>query len=127
MSVQETIVMMEQLTQGTAGTAEDHYLTVPCAGEWMLKKAYINVSTTVATDSSDYATIALKQGATTVSSWATDDGALTAGTAKALTNADAGASAVFGQGDTIHLSVAKSGGGKAVKGTVTVSLQAIVS
>ena len=127
MSVQETIVMMEQLTQSTAGTAENHYLTVPSAGEWMLKKAYINVSTTVATHGSDYATIALKQGATTVSSFATDDGALTAGTAQALTNADAGASAVFGQGDTIHLNVAKSGGGKAILGTVTVSLQAIVS
>jgi hypothetical protein len=127
MSVQETITMMEQLTQATAGTAEDHYLTVPNAGEWMLKKAYINVSTTVATDSSDYVTIALKQGATTVASYVTSAGALTAGTAQALTNAAAGASAVFGQGDTIHLDVDKAGSGKKCVGTVTVSLQAIVS
>ena len=127
MSVQQTITMMAELAQGTAGTAENHYITVPTAGEWLFKAAYINVNTTAALDGSNYATIALKQGATTVSSFDTSATTLTAGTSQALTNAAAGASAELGQGDTLHLAVTKTGTGIAVKGIVTVSLQSVVS
>lgn len=127
MSVQQTITMMAELAQGTAGTAENHYITVPTAGEWLFKAAYINVNTTAALDGSNYATIALKQGATTVSSVDTSATTLTAGTSQALTNAAAGASAELGQGDTLHLAVTKTGSGIAVKGIVTVSLQSVVS
>jgi hypothetical protein len=127
MSVQETITMMAELAETTIGTAENHYITIPTAGEWLFKAAYINVHTTVAASGSHYATIALKQGATTVASVDTSATTLTAGTSQALTNAAAGASAELGQGDTLHLAVTKTGSGVAVPGIVTVSLQSVVS
>jgi hypothetical protein len=131
MSIQNNCILQVELSQGTANATEDHYITMPHAGEWKLDKAYLVVSTSVSADNTNYATVAIKQGSTTLVTEATtesDTGDLTAGTAFAMAVlASGGASLEFGAGDVVHVDVDKASSGVAVKGWITMSFKQIVS
>ena len=132
MSIQNNCILQVELSQGTANATEDHYIAMPHAGEWKMDKAYIVTSATAAGDDTDYATIAIKQGATACVSVTTKDtggtGDLTAGTAYAFSVlASAGASLEFGAGDVVHVDIDKTASGVAVKGWITLSFKQIVS
>lgn len=72
-----------------AGTGEDRYVLPPgLSGEWYLEAADFLPATTSATHASNYTTLALKNGSTTLGSLTTNSSggaALTAGTASPFT------------------------------------------
>ncbi len=131
MSIQSKCILQVELSQGTAGSTEDHYITMPHAGEWRLDKAYLVTSAAVTSNDTNYATIAIKQGSTTLvteSTTTSDTGNLTAGTAFAMSVlASGGASLDFGPGDVVHVDVNKASSGVAVEGWITLSFNQIVS
>jgi hypothetical protein len=131
MSIQNKCILQVELSQGTAGTDEDHYIAIPHAGEWKLDKAYLTPSANVTANDTNYATIAIKQGSSTLASEATttsDTGNLTAGTAfEMAVLQSAGAGLELGAGDVIHVDVNKASSGVAVKGWISLSFNQIVS
>jgi len=131
MGIQDKCILQVELSQGTAGSTEDHYIAIPHAGEWKLDKAYLTPSADVTAHDTNYATIAIKQGSTTLVSEATttgDTGNLTTGTAFAMAVLAAGGSSLeFGAGDVVHVDVNKASSGVAVKGWISLSFKQIVS
>lgn len=131
MGIQDKCILQVELSQGTAGSTEDHYIAIPHAGEWKLDKAYLTPSADVTAHDTSYATIAIKQGSTTLVSEATttgDTGNLTTGTAFAMAVLAAGGSSLeFGAGDVVHVDVNKASSGVAVKGWISLSFKQIVS
>ena len=133
MSIQSKLILQSRLSQGTAGTAEDHYIVIPHAGEWKLDAAYFtpNAAVSVSGDT-NRATLAVKQGATSVVTsqivYASGTGSLVAGTKLTFAiPASAGASLEFGQGDVLHIDVDKTSSGYAVTGDWVFSFNQIVS
>jgi len=125
------MTMQVSLVETTAGTAETVYVAMPSANEWKLQAAYFAPDANVTSNDTNYATIALKQGATSLASEATtttDLGSLTAGTAVALAmTAGTGASREFGAGDSVTVAVTKTGTGAALVGAVSLAFEKIVS
>jgi hypothetical protein len=69
-----------------AGTGKTHYLAPPATeGEWRLKAAGFTPTTTAAADGSNYTTLSLKQGSTSLGSLASSATAFTAGTTRMFT------------------------------------------
>lgn len=127
----ENMTLQASLSETTAGTDEDAYVVMPAGNEWKLEAAYFVPGANVTAHDTNYATLALKQGATSLASESTttgDTGNLTAGTAIALAmTAGTGSSREFGAGDVCHVDVDKSGSGAALVGSVSLLFQKIVS
>lgn len=133
MGIQDKCILQARLSEGTAGTAEDHYLAMPHAGEWKLSAAYFTPNAAVSVSgNTNQVTLQVKQGATAVvtaqSVQASGTGSLVAGTKiEFAIPASAGASLEFGQGDVLHIDIDKVSSGYAVTGDWTFSFQQIVS
>ena len=134
MSNQAKLSLQCRLSETTVGTGEDHYMVIPCAGEWKLKAAYFCPSAATTGHASNTATLAVKQGSTAVvTAILIDDGSsgtngCTAGTKLTFTvPASAGASLEFGQGDILHIDINKAASGVAVLGDFTFAFDQIVS
>ena len=54
MGIQEKCILQVELSQGTAGSTEDHYIAIPHAGEWKLDKAYLTPSADVKAHDTNY-------------------------------------------------------------------------
>jgi len=103
-----------------AGTAEDRYVTPPAddGGEWKLTYATYTPATTDAADASNYTTIALKNGATTLGSLSNASTAFTAGTPRAFT-LTGGTSLEFTAGtDSLDVNKAETGTGGILDGAI---------
>lgn len=101
-----------------AGTDETLYAGVPFAGEWKLTDAVFIPDTTTGADATDYVTLTVKQGSTTLASWSSAAAALTAGTAYPATLAGGAALEFGGNGaDVATIANANTGStGVAIKG-----------
>ena len=122
------MTMQASLVETTIGTAETAYVAMPSPNEWKLNAIYFAPSTSEAIDATDYATLTVSQGATSLGSLATNATALTAGTAESVAlTAGTGASREFGAGDSVKLAVTKAGSGIAFLGVVSLAFEKIVS
>ena len=132
MGIQNKCILQARLSQSTVGTDEDHYIVMPHAGEWKLKAAYFCPSAATTAHASNTATLAVKQGATSV---VTSQIVSTGGTGNLVAGtkltfavpASAGASLEVGQGDILHIDVDNASSGVAVLGDWTFSFDQIVS
>ena len=132
MSIQSKVMLQARLSETTVGTAEDHYIVMPHAGEWKLDAAYFCPNAATAAHASNTATLAVKQGSTAVVTAQVVSsggiGSLVAGTK--LTFAipvAAGGSLEFGQGDILHIDINKASSGVAVTGDWVFGFNQIVS
>lgn len=82
----------------------------------------VTAGATIASDPTDYTTLALKNGSTTVASWSTASGAVTADTGKALTMSTTAANTKFAVGDQLNFTKTDSGAGKALTAPTHVSV-----
>jgi hypothetical protein len=119
-----------QLDQGTAGTAETVYATIPTGGasKWVVRGAEFQPDTNRTADNTDYATVAVKVGSTTLGSFTTQitgNGNLTAGTPVAFTLTGAEAAPHTAGDSHINVAVTKAGSGLAVTGIVTLLVEAV--
>lgn len=111
---------------GSAGDTQTFYGVWAHRNKGRITKAFIGPDTTSAKDGTDYLTISVKNGSTTLFSHATSATALTAGTAQEMTEASSlGKSAEFSQGDEITFDVAKAASGKAFGFTITLEVEII--
>lgn len=118
------------LDQTTAGTAETVYATVPAGGpsKWVVRGAEFTPDTSRTADNTNYATVAVKVGSTTLGSFTTQitgNGDLTAGTPVAFTLTGAEAAVHTASASHINVAVTKTASGLAVTGTVTVLIEAV--
>tara|TARA_R110002012_G_scaffold120464_2_gene269849 strand:+ start:2008 stop:2406 length:399 start_codon:yes stop_codon:yes gene_type:complete len=132
MSIQNKCVLQAQLSEETVGDGEDHYIVMPHEGEWKLDAAYFCPNAATTAHASNTATLAVKQGATSVVTSQVVStggiGSLVAGTKLTFAiPASAGASLEFGQGDILHIDIDKASSGVAVTGDWTFSFKQIVS
>jgi len=114
------------LAVATAGTADTRSLAICPAGTWKIKAAYFSPDTAVTANDTNYATIALKNGATTIASESTtttDTGNLTAQTPVALALTGTGKDLEFAQGEAVTIAVTKAASGVAIDGQVCVYLE----
>ena len=133
MSIQSKVMLQARLSETTAGTAEDHYIVMPHAGEWKLDAAYFTPNAAVSVSgNTNQVNLQAKQGSTAVvtaqSVQASGTGSLVAGTKLTFAiPASAGASLEFGQGDVLHIDIDKTSSGYAVTGDWVFSFNQIVS
>jgi len=132
MSIQNNCILQARLSQSDDGTAEDHYIVMPHSGEWKLDAAYFCPNAATTAHATNTATLAVKQGSTSVvtsqvvSTGGT--GSLVAGTKLTFAVlASAGASLEFGQGDILHIDIDKANDGAIVTGDWTFSFKQTVS
>ncbi len=105
-----------------AGTAFTQYAAQPAPGEWELVSAYFTPSSAgaVAVHATNYVTITLKQGSTSLGALTTNStggAALVAGTPSAF-SLSGGSALQFGQADPLVIDVAHGGTGGAANGTL---------
>jgi|TARA_R100000084_G_C4623945_1_gene134702 hypothetical protein len=133
MSNQAKCILQCRLSETTAGTAEDHYIAMPYAGEWKLSAAYFTPNAAVSVSgNTNQVALQVKQSSTAVvtsqSVQASGTGSLVAGTKLTFAiPASAGASLEFGQGDVLHVDIDKTSSGYAVTGDWTFAFDQIVS
>ena len=136
MSIQNNCILNVRLSQGTAGTDEDHYIAMPHKGEWKLDAAYFTPNAAVSTSgTTNLATLNVTQSSTAMvtsqivkPSASGGTGDLVAGTTIAFAvPAASGASLEMGQGDVMYVECAKTSSGYAVTGEWTFSFKQIVS
>jgi hypothetical protein len=118
------------LDQTTANAAETVYATVPAGGpsKWVVRGAEFTPDTSRTADNTNYATVAVKVGSTTLGSFTTQitgNGDLTAGTPVAFTLTGAEAAVHTASASHINVAVTKTASGLAVTGTVTVLIEAV--
>ena len=122
------MTMQASLVETTIGTAETAYAAMPSPNEWKLSAVYFAPAASEAIHAAHYATLTIKQGATSLGSLATNVTALTAGTAEAVAmTAGTGSSREFGAGDSVTMAVTKTGNGIAMLGVVSLAFEKIVS
>lgn len=105
-----------------AGTAEDRYIPMPWPGEWKLVSAWLCPATTDALDATNYTTITLKQGSTSLGSLSNETVAFTAGTAREFT-LTGGSALEFGEGDDLNVNKAESGTGGILDGCIALCFE----
>lgn len=128
MSAPDLVVLSIEVNE-SANTDEIWYSVVPFAGTWKLESAYFVPDTTTAADASDYVKIEVFNGSTSLGSHSTKDdaeGALTAGTAAAI-SLSGGASLEFtGQTGEIKVATDNTGSsGKAIEGRMVLGLRKV--
>lgn len=119
-----------QLDQATAGTAETVYATIPEGGpaKWVVRGAEFQPDTNRTANNTDYATVAVKVGSTSLGSFTTEitgNGNLVAGTPVAFTLSGAEAAPHTAGASHINVAVTKAGSGVAVTGVVTILVEAV--
>lgn len=105
-----------------AGTDEDYFLAVPMPGTWKLEAAYFASKTARTADDTNYSTLSVENGGTTIASAATTTGGtgdLTAGEVVELSVSGSGTDLEFAQGDAVTVGKTDSGTGLALDGAVT--------
>lgn len=107
-----------------AASGEDWYWTQTLEGEWYIESAYYVPGTTKAIDATNYATMTLKQGSTSLGSLSNAVVAFTAGTAREI-DLVGGVARQLGKGDVLNLNKADTATGAAMDGTLTFSLRRI--
>lgn len=110
-----------------AGTGETFYAALP-AGKWKLTKASFTSWTARTANDTNYTTIAVKNGATTLASEATttgDTGNLTAGGVLDLVITGTGTSLEFDGGDVISVTKTDAGSGLALDGEFLLEFEAL--
>lgn len=118
------------LDMATAGTAETVYQTVPAGAfaKYAVVGATFVPDTNRTADNTDYATVAVKVGSTTLGSFTTQitgNGNLVAGTPVVFTLSGAEAAPHTAGTSHVNVAVTKAGAGVAVTGMVTVLLEAV--
>lgn len=100
-----------------AGTDDERGVAIAAPGEWRLVAAYWCPDTAITANATNYTTLTVKQGSTTLATRATDvaGGSAVKHTAEALT-LSGGAALEFGQGDVIQVDKDDSGTGAIVDG-----------
>lgn len=111
-----------------AGTDETWYVPLPSSGTWKLESAIFLPWTDRTANDTNYTTIAVKKGATTIASEATttsDTGNLTAGTALTLAITGAGTNLEFGASAPVVVTKTDAGSGLALDGTFRFAFSAV--
>lgn len=103
-----------QLGAGTpiaAGTDQEVAWVCPFPGKWKVRNVYLVADDAIGADDTDYTTLTLKNGSTTLASRATtvSGGALVAKTAYALEADPGGAGAIVEQGEELVFGKADTG------------------
>jgi hypothetical protein len=106
---------------------EERYFPVTLSGsKAKIVKVRLVADETVTAHASNYATLALKKGGTTLASWSTatgGDGTLTEGTDVELTISGTGEDIELSDGDVLEFDKVESGTGVAFQGTLVVEIE----
>lgn len=105
-----------------AASADDRYFAVPLPrGEWLLDSAMYVPAAALALDGTDYTTLSVLNGATTLGSIDNSATAFVQGTPVLITLSGGTALEFTAQTDAIELQKAETGSGSALNGSVTLS------
>jgi len=129
----EFIMLSIPLVETTANVAETKGAAVPTGGsaKWRVVGAELHPDTNRTANDTNFATLALKVGSTTLGSFTTETtgsggvGNLVALTPVAFDLADEEGSPAVAGSSSVNVAVTKSGSGVAITGMVTVLLEAV--
>lgn len=125
MSTQQRIHISLAFAEIAAGTGEDWYVPIAEPGTWKLEKCYFVPWTNETANDTNYTTLSVLNGSTSLGAEATttaDTGNLTAGTPIEIVLTGTGKDLEFSQGGAIHFRKAESGTGLAVDGAFAATL-----
>jgi hypothetical protein len=120
--------MITQTYATAAGTDKTYYIDIPYVAEWEIIGASFTPDGdgAVSTHGTDYISLAVKQGSTTIASLTTNSSggaALVAGTPTVMTLSNAPSTEFTGKTDVISLVGTNAGGGKVLKGVVSLMVK----
>lgn len=107
-----------------ADADETLYVVQPYAGTWKVRKAYLVPHDTTAANASNYVSVALKNGSTTLGTIDTSSTGNTAGTAREFT-LSGGSSLEVAQGSVFTVAVTHPGTGAALDAYVAIELEKV--
>lgn len=130
MSIGDKITLVFPFATIAAGTGETWDQVVPFTGVWRVTSAYFNTMTARTADDTNYTTISVKVGSTTIASQTTKitggSGNLVEGTVLALTITGTAAQCeVTGGSTNVQCVKAESGTGLALDGAFTLGLERV--
>jgi len=106
-----------------AGAAGEWYAAVPFDGEWKIEKAYFVPDADTPANGTDYTTLALDVGGTTIGSVDTSATGMTKGTPREISLSGGAALELTGGTDVVKITKTESGLGAAVQGRLVLGIE----